>query len=179
MCKDRSNSCNKEEVMTKVTETNCQVKPCPRVVRCCSIVPTEETEIKIDDKRTRKPEVKDRTVIEPKESRKGNKGLGNPLLQPGWYYNSGDKIEDEDLEDQDLEEDLEDQDLEDKDFEEDSNSFNSNPALSSSGLEDSMEVASDCINVRFENSGDMLFASCKGYVMHEIMNMIHLIINMH
>ncbi|KAL5251451.1 hypothetical protein ACHWQZ_G016969 [Mnemiopsis leidyi] len=162
MCKDRSNSCNKEEVMTKVTETNCQVKPCPRVVRCCSIVPTEETEIKIDDKRTRKPEVKDRTVIEPKERRKGNKGLANPLLQPGWYYNSGEKIEDEDLEDQDLEEDLEDQDLEDKDFEEDSNSFNSNPALSSSGLEDSMEVASDCINVRFENSGDMLFASCKG-----------------
>ena len=184
MCKDRSNSCNKEEVMTKVTETNCQVKPCPRVVRCCSIVPTEETAIV--NKRIRKPTVKDRKNKKPdgrkkivrkpskkvkpvrkpmkKPTRKPGrrKDLGNPLLQPGWYYN--------------IDEDLEDEEVEDEDFEDDSlsnsaNDFNSMEALSSSSLGDNVGVAgvygSDCVDVRFENSGDMLFASCKGYVIIE------------
>ena len=189
MCKDRSNSCNKEEVMTKVTETNCQVKPCPRVVRCCSIVPSEETAI--IDKRIRKPTVKGRKNKKPnkrrkivrKPSKKGKparkpikkparkpgrrKDLGNPLLQPGWYYNSDEDNEDEDLEDENLE---------DEDFEDDSsinsaNDLNSMESLSSSGFGDNMGEAgvygSDCVDVRFENSGDMLFASCKGYVLFE------------
>ena len=184
MCKDRSNSCNKEEVMTKVTETNCQVKPCPRVVRCCSIVPSEETAIV--DKRIRKPTVKDRKNEKPnrrrkivrKPSKKGKpvrktikkparkpgrrKGIGNSLLQPGWYYNGDEDIQDEDLEDEDFEDDS---------LINSANDLNSIEALSSSGLGDNMGVAgvygSDCVDVRFENSGDMLFASCKGYVLFE------------
>ena len=219
-CKDRSNACEKNEVITKVTETECQVKPCARVVRCCAIVRREETPTdKVDvpepvykpagKKRVRKPsnksanskskskliprkvpkgvkrpssksaKSKKKSKLKPKKpttilnkNSKRLKSLGsNLLMQPGWYFN---KTNDKYLNQKSGNSALTSLQVAVPRFENVENSgeeptFSVDSALYTIGevgtvLKAEEEDSTKCVDVAFENSSDMLFASCKGYV---------------
>ena len=181
--------------MTKVTETACQVKPCPRVVRCCAIVRAEEVKPAgnkvIDDKeiqkergpatrpsanREKKMNTKPRVKPIPKKNFNKKvqniKSLGtNLLMQPGWYYN---KTNDKYI---NLKSNY--SILNSQQFAAPSPSVvivegTEEDPISSVGsalytvregntvLEAKVGDTNDCIDVAFEFSSDMLFASCKG-----------------